>query len=166
MEVGMDNKIFGSSAGVEWSTPQYLFDDLNSVFDFTLDPCATIENAKCEKFYTIKEDGLAQSWGGERVFCNPPYGRSLGPWIEKSYNEYHGEAELIVLLVPARTDVKWQHKYVLGHANYICFMRGRLKFGGSDNYALFPNEIVVYTKHLTQEQYDVLNKYGTVLKML
>lgn len=53
-----------SSNTNEWATPQALFDKLNATFHFTLDPCATPENAKCAKFYTKEQDGLKQDWGG------------------------------------------------------------------------------------------------------
>ena len=72
-----------SSKTPEWATPKALFADLDNEFHFTLDPAATKQNAKCKKFYTIKEDGLSQSWVGERVFVNPPYGRVIGEWVEK-----------------------------------------------------------------------------------
>ena len=63
-----------SSATDEWATPQGIFDELNREFRFTLDPCATAENAKCERFYTRERDGLQEApWTGERVFMNPPY---------------------------------------------------------------------------------------------
>jgi len=61
-----------SSKSNEWSTPQKLFDYLDNIFDFTLDPCCTKDTAKCSKFYTDKEDGLSQSWENEIVFMNPP----------------------------------------------------------------------------------------------
>ena len=53
-----------SSATCEWATPQPLFDKLDAQYHFTLDPCATAENAKCEKFFTAEDDGLPQKWGG------------------------------------------------------------------------------------------------------
>lgn len=53
-----------SSQTDEWATPQDLFDTLDATFHFTLDPCATPENAKCAKFYTKEQDGLKQDWGG------------------------------------------------------------------------------------------------------
>lgn len=49
---------------VEWATPQHLFDELNEEFGFTLDVCATPENAKCDQFFTKEQDGLKQIWGG------------------------------------------------------------------------------------------------------
>lgn len=62
-----------SSASDEWPTPRSLFDGLDAEFGFSLDPCATKENAKCRKFFTREQDGLSQEWSGETVFMNPPY---------------------------------------------------------------------------------------------
>lgn len=55
------------------ATPQDFFDKLNDEFKFNLDPCATPENAKCEKYFTKEDDGLSKSWDNQNVFCNPPY---------------------------------------------------------------------------------------------
>lgn len=51
----------------EWATPQGFFDKLDAEFHFTIDPCSTHENAKCEKHFTIEDDGLAQNWGGQKI---------------------------------------------------------------------------------------------------
>ena len=77
------NQVLFSSKSCEWATPQTVFCELNEEFNFTLDPCATAENAKCKKYYTKADDGLNQDWGGETVFCNPPYGKEIAKWIEK-----------------------------------------------------------------------------------
>lgn len=69
----MNTDLMFSSKTDLWATPQSFFDELNNEFHFTLDPCATSENHKCEKYYTEREDGLKQSWDNEVVFCNPPY---------------------------------------------------------------------------------------------
>ena len=61
----MNKGLFTSSTN-EWATPRAFFDALNAEFDFTLDPCATPENAKCKNFYTIENDGLTQNWGGAK----------------------------------------------------------------------------------------------------
>ena len=136
------NTIFSSDSN-EWATPQYLFDKLNEEFHFTLDPAASDENHKCDKYYTIEEDGLQKSWGGETVFCNPPYGRGIGKWLEKAYNESQKPNTPVVLLVFARTDTKWFHKYVYGKAE-IRFIEGRIKFGSARNNAPAPSMIVIY----------------------
>lgn len=79
----LNPSLFSSKTDM-WATPQKFFDDLNSQFGFTLDPCATHENHKCAKYYTEEQDGLKQSWDNEIVFCNPPYGKTIGEWIKKA----------------------------------------------------------------------------------
>ena len=74
-----------SSKTDQWETPQDFFDKLNEKFSFTLNPCADDINHKCEKYFTKEIDGLSQCWNGERVFCNPPYGREIGLWVRKCY---------------------------------------------------------------------------------
>jgi site-specific DNA-methyltransferase (adenine-specific) len=87
------NSVHFSTGKDDWGTPQDLFDALNKEFNFTLDPCADDKNHKCDKYYTIEQDGLAQSWAGETVFCNPPYSRKTKTnagqiaWVEKCYKE-------------------------------------------------------------------------------
>ena len=121
----------------EWETPKDFFDKLNEKFSFTLDPCATENNAKCLKYYTIKEDGLCQDWSNEFVFMNPPYGRDISKWVKK-LSENKG-----VALLPARTDTSWFHNYIYNKAEVI-FIKGRLKFGGGKNSAPFPSMIVIF----------------------
>jgi site-specific DNA-methyltransferase (adenine-specific) len=130
-----------SSQTCEWSTPLDLFKKLDDEFKFTLDPCATKENAKCEKFFTIRENGLAQSWEGERVFVNPPYGNQINKWVKKAYEERLNA--YVVMLLPARTDTRWWHNYVYWQAE-LRFLKGRLKFGGVKNPAPFPSVIAIF----------------------
>lgn len=132
-----------SSEDMTWATPQDFFDRLNEEFRFTLDPCATPSSAKCRRYYTPEVDGLKQDWGGETVFCNPPYGREIGLWVKKCYDESRKAGTTVVMLVPARTDTAWFHDYVYHHAADIRFVRGRLKFGGSMQNAPFPSMVVV-----------------------
>ena len=130
-----------SSNTPEWATPQSFFDALNREFSFTLDPCSTHDNAKCEKHYTKEDDGLSKNWGGEMVFCNPPYGRELPKWVKKCYEESrHAD---VVMLIPARTDTRWFHDYIYGKAE-IRFIKGRLKFGNAKQSAPFPSMVVIY----------------------
>jgi hypothetical protein len=89
-------------------TPQPLWLELDREFGFTLDACATAESAKCKRFFTRAEDGLAQSWACERVWCNPPWS-DIRPWVEKAW---HARAELVAMLVPAWTDREWWQELV------------------------------------------------------
>ena len=132
-----------SSKTNEWSTPQAFFDELNKEFNFTLDPCATRENAKCTKYFTVEDDGLKQDWSKDTVFMNPPYGREIKYWVQKAYEESLKGAT-VVCLIPARTDTTYWHNYIFGKADDIRFIKGRLKFGGSKNPAPFPSAIIIY----------------------
>jgi len=133
-----------SSEKDNWETPQVFFDKLNSNFHFTLDAAATKENTKCGEYLT---NALTEKWTG-RVFCNPPYGRTItGLFVQKAVLEHRlGNAELIVMLLPARTDTKWFHTYIYNKAE-IRFLKGRLKFemgGVSKDAAPFPSMLAIY----------------------
>lgn len=132
-----------SSQSDDWATPQIVFDHLNALFGpFTLDPCATPDNAKCSRFYTPDDDGLAQDWGQETVFMNPPYGRAISHWIRKAYRaSLHGAT--VVCLIPARTDTRYWHTCVM-RAREIHLIKGRICFGEGQHPAPFPSVVVVF----------------------
>lgn len=131
-----------SSNSDEWFTPQAIFDGLNQEFHFTLDPCATDQNHKCDKYYTIAEDGLSQDWSSETVFVNPPYSK-IKDWVVKCSTESKKPNTTVVMLIPARTDTRYFHDYIY-HKAEIRFIKGRLKFGDSKNSAPFPSMVVVF----------------------
>ncbi len=130
-----------SSLTDEWPTPRWLFDALHTEFGFTLDPCATRANAKCARFFTRVDDGLRQDWSRDAVFMNPPYGRLIGHWVKKAYVSAR-QGALVVCLLPARTDTRWWHDYVM--RGEIRLLRGRLTFEGGKYPAPFPSAIVVF----------------------
>lgn len=140
----MNNELMFSSKKDNWSTPDDFYEMLNSEFEFTLDPCADDDNHKCNKYFTIFDDGLKQDLGGNNVFCNPPYGKD----IKKCDKKYHEESKKpntnIVMLIPARTDTSYFHEYIYNKASEIRFLKGRLKFGNSKNSAPFPSMIVIF----------------------
>lgn len=143
------DKVLFSSEKMDWETPVELFSTLDDVFHFSLDVAANERNKKCDMFYSINEDGLKKSWKqvGGAVWCNPPYGREIGKWVEKAYKESLLHDTTIVLLIPARTDTAYFHEYIYRKAD-IFFIRGRLKFLDENkkeqNSAPFPSMIVVY----------------------
>ena len=142
------NKVFFSSQNQCWCTPQSFFDELNKEFSFVLDPAATKQTTKCKYFFTPETDGLTQSWDyGGAVFCNPPYGRAIGKWVEKAYREALVIKYPIVLLIPARTDTAYFHDFIYWKAE-IRFIRGRLHFtdeyGNPADAAPFPSLLVIY----------------------
>jgi len=132
----------GSSRSDDWPTDPAAFAKLDERFGgFNLDPCASHENAKCARYFTRDDDGLRQEWIG-RVFMNPPYGRVIGAWMRKAWESSQTTAELVVCLVPARTDTAWWHDYAV--RGEIEFLRGRLRFGDMRASAPFPSAIVVF----------------------
>ena len=130
-----------SSKTDDWATPQWLFDALNKEFLFTLDPCSSHGNAKCQKHFTPAENGLAQDWNDDIVFMNPPYGRQIGRWLAKAYSSARAGAT-VVCLIPARTDTKWWHRFAM--KGEIRLIVGRLKFGEARHSAPFPSAIVIF----------------------
>ena len=142
-----------SSKSNEWETPNLLFGELDNEFHFTLDPCATPENAKCARFYTQQENGLKQSWANERVFMNPPYGGHTGKWVEKAWHESQNGAVIVCLLVSS-TDRSYWHDYIFPYANEIRWLRGRVTFGDAKTTAPFASAIVIFfgTKDEYQKQ--------------
>jgi site-specific DNA-methyltransferase (adenine-specific) len=138
----MNTDALFSSKSVEWYTPADFFDRVSMKHDFTLDVCATAENAKTDRFFDIEANGLSQSWGSSVCWMNPPYGREIKHWMKKA----HGESLLgstVVCLVPSRTDTAWWHDYAM-KAHEIEYIRGRLKFGGAKNSAPFPSALVTF----------------------
>jgi phage N-6-adenine-methyltransferase len=132
--------LFSSDSG-EWATPQDLFDQVDSRFGLFLDVCAALENAKCPSFYGIRADGLKRPWDSP-WWCNPPYGRGIGAWVEKAIS---AEAVHGVMLVPARTDTKWFRR-AFDNAAELFLIEGRLKFGGATNSAPFPSCLFHFTR--------------------
>ena len=140
----MNTDVMFSSKTDNWATPPEFFKELDKEFHFNLDPAADEFNHKCDRYFTIAENGLLQEWGGgNSVFCNPPYGREIGKWVEKAYRTNKESGDLVVMLLPARTDTKWFHDFIY-HKAEIRFVKGRLKFGGSKNSAPFPSMVVIY----------------------
>ena len=147
-----------SNVNNAWCTPQDFFDKLNKEFNFTLDPCATEKSTKCIKYFTAIDDGLKQDWSNNIVFVNPPYGRNIGKWVKKCYEESLKGNTIVVLLIPARTDTKYFHNYILNKAS-IRFIKGRLTFWDLDGEkyckkafdsmtpAPFPSMIVIYDRN-------------------
>lgn len=125
----------------EWETPGETYRDLDREFGFTLDPCSTLENAKCAKFFTVADDGLSKDWGNETVFMNPPYGREIYDWMKKAH-ESSLKGATVVCLVPSRTDTKWWHEFAM--KGDIRFLKGRLKFNNYKYSAPFPSAVVVF----------------------
>ena len=137
-----------SSATDEWATPQELFDQLHAEFGFTLDVCATADNAKCLLYFAREANGLAKDWRGHVCWMNPPYGGEIGAWVAKAATS----GALVVALLPARTDTRWWHDFIWDEKHHrprscvqVRLLKGRLKFGAAKAGAPFPSAVVVFS---------------------
>ena len=146
----MLNESIFMSKKMDWETPNKLFDKLNHEFSFDIDVCATEENKKCNKYFSVDDDGLSKQWSGI-CWMNPPYGREIKQWVRNAYQEtiVQENADKVVCLVPVRSDTKWWHEFIM-NAKEIRFLNKRLSFEGSNNKAPFAACIVVFCKHNKQ----------------
>jgi site-specific DNA-methyltransferase (adenine-specific) len=128
----------------DWTTPKNLFDEINAVHDFELDAAASSKNHLCGQWFGLDHDnelrrnGLTGQWVG-RTWVNLPYGRGIYDWVKKA--SLHDD--LVVMLLPSRTDTKWFHEFVYNKAD-IEFIKGRLKFGAGISPAPFPSILVTF----------------------
>lgn len=111
----------GKNTTDSWITPRWL---LNRIGPFDLDPCASTPQPWPTARIMVgeKEDGLLYLWHG-MVFCNPPYGRRLGIWLERMALHNNG-----IALVFARTETQAFHQHVWPHADLLLFLRKRITF--------------------------------------
>lgn len=126
-----------------------VFAPLHARFRFTIDAAATPANARLPRFWTLEDDALAQSWAGERVWCNPPYS-NIGVWVRKAIIQWGVAfpAELIVMLLPAnRTEQLWWQEHVEPrrdgrrlHGPRVEFLPGRMRFLRNGAQDIKPNE--------------------------
>jgi site-specific DNA-methyltransferase (adenine-specific) len=137
----MNQSVHFSSDKLDWATPDELWQRLDNIYRFDLDAAASAENARCSRYFDQRADGLTQSWADARVWCNPPYGRSIGDWTSKASAEA-SRAAFIVMLVPARTDTRWWHD-AIGSAR-VEYLRGRLRFKGAPASAPFPSALLYW----------------------
>ena len=136
------NPALNSSVAHVWRTPRDFFDRLDAEFAFDLDAAASADNALCSRHYTEIEDGLRREWTGS-VWCNLPYGRTIGAWVAKGRRSAEsGSAEVVVMLIPARTDTAYWHEHVM-RADEVRLVAGRLRFSGADQ-APFPCAVIVF----------------------
>ncbi len=112
---------------INWETPQYFFDEIDKEFSFNVDVCAIKSNAKISNFFTPEVDGLSVPWKGA-CWCNPPYDKTIGNWVQKAYQSARDGSTVVCLVSGRSNDTKWFHRYVM-RASEIRFIKDRMHFG-------------------------------------
>lgn len=144
-------------ANPNWRTPPELYRRLDEEFHFDFDPCPYPRPAGF--------DGLNCFWKNSN-FVNPPYGaKNIPKWVKKGVLEAK-LGKLSVFLLPASTDDRWFHEWVLPFAREIRFIRGRLKFldpehGGNRQGAIFASMIVVFHPKVIGKPALVVSGYAS-----
>ena len=140
----------------EWGTPQWLFEDLDSEFNFDLDPCCNPSRPLSTKWNISKDrNGLKQRWHGN-VFINPPYsGRKIETWVRKADEEYKN-CDVIVMLIPTtKTGTIWFRELVLDKGVEIRYITGRINFvplaGQNDNSNPLYSMLLIWKPEQKQE---------------
>ena len=126
----------------EWLTPPSILSALGS---FDLDPCSPVNRPwpTAAMHYTWKDNGLLKPWEG-RVWCNPPYGLVINKWLARMAEHRNG-----IVMIFARTESEYWHKFVWPHADAYLFLRGRVRFCNVDgtvgpNWGPAPSVLVAY----------------------
>ena len=149
----------------DWITPHNLWCDIRDAFQIELDPCGHEKETLEGIVHTIRKDknGLLYDWGAN-TFINPPYS-SIDLWVGKTIEESRKNPKnFYIILLPSRTDRPYFRK-ILQHSIAVCFISKRLKFSNSKQNAPFPSLMAVFTgnKHLTDNEFHLLEKYGYVI---
>lgn len=140
----MANPYMPVSQTDDWATPKDLWNQLNDSYDFELDAAASLTNHLCDEWFGLdhfdenRRNGLTGTWIG-RTWVNPPYGRGIYDWVKKASQH----DDLVMMLLPSRTDTKWFHEFAMTKAD-IQFLKGRLKFGAGITSAPFPSILVTF----------------------
>lgn len=154
----MNTEVMFSKASDEWRTPEATFNALNAEFGFDFDVAARSDNGWVDGDYfgpdhsdPLMRDALEQTWCifGKTLWMNPPYSRCREFIANAALEARQGCT--VVCLVPARTDTRWWHAHVWDTDKQqprpgveVRFIKGRLKFGNSENSAPFPSAVVIF----------------------
>lgn len=126
-----------------WVTPASFFEPLRIEFGLEVDSAASADNAMLKRFWSAEDSAFGHNWSGQRVWCNPPYGRSeIYKWVERCAT---GGAKVVVALLPARTDTRWFHNFIYKKPGVETrFVKGRIKFSGTNGAGKFPSMVVIF----------------------
>ena len=128
-----------------WVTPKPFFDPLRAEFNLMIDAAASHDNKMLPYFWDEQLDAFKQNWSGKRIWCNPPYGRSvIYKWVKQCAT---GGASIVVALLPARTDTRWFWDFIYQKPNVeIRFIKGRIKFSGMKGSGKFPSMVCIFKR--------------------
>lgn len=143
--------LLGPSYREDWGTPEPFFLGCQRLLgrEFDLDAAADDRNRMTRRFISKRKDALSDLclWEAKHVWCNPPYGGAILGFAEFAYRAVsEGYCQSVTMLLPARTDTRWFHCWVMNRARNVLFVKGRIQFVGADDPAPFPSVVVVWDR--------------------
>ena len=138
--MGIGENTFKSNS-IEYSTPQILFNSMNILYNFELNVCASVENAKCKLFYTKEDDSLTKEWTGN-CWMNPPFNKQLGKFVLKMHRDFLKYGGIKCALIPVRSNTIWWSKVVLDAE--CVFINGEVNFNEEKRGLWLPMCLLVF----------------------
>lgn len=155
----------------EWETPSRLFDEINDVFNFEIDVCASARNSKCPLYFDMHKNALTREWKFKSWWMNPPSGRCIKNWLDYAITQHYKHDVNItgVALLSVKTDTHWFKEYVWDKAAYVIFLYKRIKYMNPYNDKTNcinsnPSCLVVYSKH-PLPHIQKLSKLGRIIQL-
>lgn len=110
----------------EFETPDYIFEQLDRIFNFQTDVACNKDNSKCLSYFPNSLSDAA-FWVG-RCFCNPPFSKKA-EFIKKADEQVkEGICPVCVMILPLNCmDTKVWHEVIEGHYYYE-ILKGRIAF--------------------------------------
>lgn len=157
-----------SKNSYEWFTPSDIIEAARKVLGcFELDPASCPDAnriVKADKFYTLEDDGLAQTWSARSVWLNPPYCRLQAKWVARLIYEYEaGNVQEAIILVPGAIDTAWCQELLERFP--VCMVRGRINFispDGKNSGSTF-GSLIAYMGPNIDTFVNIFSRYGVVM---
>lgn len=116
-----------------WRTPHEFFDPLQYILGefFAVDAAADSSNHLLPLWYgegspTGEVDAFKVQIWASPAWCNPPYGKEIGRWLDK-FIEQAKLGGTVVALLPANTETRWFYEKVVPFSD-VFFLVGRIPF--------------------------------------
>ena len=168
----MSNLVDKKCATTEWFTPPEILEPVRELFGGRIwfDPCTTEDNpTRADGFITEKEEvnGLTYAWIN-KTFVNPPYGKQLYDWIEKTVSEALRGYQIVLLVsASSRWDQERWQKIYSPKLTAFCMPKGRVKFLNAEGVRCksppYPSLLFFYNIP-AQDVARVFRKVGTVVR--
>lgn len=152
----------------EWNTPARIIEAARRAMGgFDCDPASNDDaqqTVQASVYYTRERSGLGAPWLG-RIWLNPPYSsKLLTAFIRAFFREYlSGRVLQACILINNNTDTAGCQA-LLRTADSVCFVKGRLRFGGRSAGQPLQGQIVFYYGNERARFLDAFRSIGVCME--